>query len=77
VLDSDLKNKLKITKIQHENQKWQVKVENQAVEDIENKLNPLSTVSHQDPSEDSLEEVVSKESQEPSIKTQELLSTNS
>ena len=73
----DLKNKLKNTNLQHENNKWQVKEENQEEEDIENKLNPLSTVSHQDPSEDSLEEVVSKESQEPSIKTQELLSTNS
>ena len=73
----DLKNNFKITKNSTRKQKWQVKVENQAVEDTEDKLNPLSTVSHQDPSEDSLEEVVSKESQEPSIKTQELLSTNS
>ena len=39
--------------------------------------NPLSTESQMDLSEDSPEEVVSKESQEPSIKTQELLSTNS
>ena len=73
----DLKNKLKNTNLQHENNKWQVKEENQEEEDIENKLNPHSTVSHQDPSEDSLEEEVSKESPEPSIKIQELLSTNS
>ena len=54
------------------NKKWLAKVENLVVEDIENKQNQLSMVSLQDLLEDSLEEVESKESQELSIKIQEL-----